>query len=69
MNIKEKDGLYIANTYARFPVTLKTGKGSLVYDDEGREYIDMATGIFFHGFHQREDGEAVRRSLCASGGA
>lgn len=45
MNIKEKDSLYIANTYSRFPISLVSGKGSLVKDDNGREYIDMATGI------------------------
>ena len=50
MNIKEKDSLYIANTYARFPLTLKSGKGCLVYDDEGKEYIDMATGIAVNTF-------------------
>ena len=50
MNIKEKDSLYIANTYARFPITLKSGKGSLVYDDEGREYIDLGTGIAVNTF-------------------
>lgn len=67
MNIKEKDGLYIANTYARFPVTLKRGKGSLVYDDEGREYIDMATGIAVNtfGFADDEWVEAVTEQLNA----
>lgn len=55
MNIKEKDSLYIASTYARFPVTLKSGKGSLVYDDEGKEYIDLATGIAVNGFGIADD--------------
>ncbi len=50
MNVKEKDGLYIANTYARFPICLKSGKGSLVTDEEGKEYIDMATGIAVNSF-------------------
>lgn len=50
MNTKEKDSLYVANTYARFPVTLKSGKGSLVVDDEGKEYIDLATGIAVNTF-------------------
>ena len=55
MNIKEKDSLYIANTYARFPITLVSGKGSLVYDDEGKEYIDMATGIAVNTFGYSDD--------------
>ena len=50
MNIKEKDNLYIANTYARFDLTLKEGKGSLVKDDEGNEYIDLGTGIAVNTF-------------------
>ncbi|MBQ3195195.1 MAG: acetylornithine/succinylornithine family transaminase [Clostridia bacterium] len=45
MNIKEKDSLYVANTYGRFDVEIVKGKGSLLYDDEGKEYIDMCTGI------------------------
>ena len=36
---------YIANTYARFPVTIVKGKGSLVWDDTGKEYIDQSPGI------------------------
>ena len=50
MNIKEKDSLYVANTYARFPLTLKKGEGSIVFDDEGKEYIDLATGIAVNSF-------------------
>ena len=37
MNTFELDKEYIAPTYARFPLTLVEGKGSLVYDDEGKE--------------------------------
>ena len=43
--LKEQDKAYIANTYARFPVEIVRGSGSLVYDDEGKEYIDMGSGI------------------------
>ena len=45
MNIKELDSKYVANTYARFPIELVSGKGSKLYDNEGKEYIDMGTGI------------------------
>ncbi|MBQ7047933.1 MAG: aspartate aminotransferase family protein [Clostridia bacterium] len=45
MNIKEKDSLYIAGTYARFDVEIVKGKGALLYDDNGKEYIDMGSGI------------------------
>lgn len=39
------DGEYIANTYARYKVAFKDGKGALLYDFDGKEYIDCATGI------------------------
>ena len=45
MNIKELDAKYVANTYARFPIEIVRGKGSKLYDSEGKEYIDLGTGI------------------------
>ncbi len=45
MNVKEKDQYYIANTYARFPIEIVSGKGSTVVDRDGKEYIDMGSGI------------------------
>lgn len=50
MNIKEKDSAYIASTYARFPINLVRGEGSLVWDDEGKEYIDLNSGIAVNSF-------------------
>lgn len=50
MNIKQLDQEYIVPTYARFPVCLTQGKGSWVTDDEGKEYIDLGTGIAVNGF-------------------
>ncbi len=50
MNIKEIDAQYVANTYARFPVQLQCGRGSLVWDEDGREYIDMGSGIAVNAF-------------------
>ena len=45
MTVKEKDARYIAGTYARFPVTLVRGSGAELFDDGGRRYIDMGSGI------------------------
>ena len=45
MNIKDLDKKYIASTYNRFPVVAQSGKGSLITDDRGRQYIDMGSGI------------------------
>ena len=43
--IREKDDAYVAATYRRFPVEVASGKGSLLYDIDGRRYIDMGSGI------------------------
>ncbi len=50
MNIKEMDATYIAGTYARFPLNIVRGNGSLVWDENGREYIDLSTGIAVNTF-------------------
>ena len=50
MNTKELDSKYIAGTYARFPIVLKEGRGSVVWDTEGKEYIDMGSGIAVNAF-------------------
>ncbi|MCL1854637.1 MAG: aspartate aminotransferase family protein [Clostridia bacterium] len=39
------DRQYIANTYARFDVTFVRGKGCHLYDENGKQYIDMGSGI------------------------
>ena len=44
-SFKEKDKTYIANTYGRFDIEISHGKGSYVYDINGREYIDLSSGI------------------------
>ena len=43
--ITERDNAYVAGTYARFPVEIVEGKGSEVYDTQGKRYIDMGSGI------------------------
>ncbi len=39
------DQSYIAGTYNRFPVEIASGKGCIVKDVQGREYIDLTSGI------------------------
>ena len=53
---KQTDKQYIANTYGRFDIELVSGKGSLVYDETGKEYIDLATGIAVNTFGVADDG-------------
>lgn len=49
-SIQEIDTKYVAGTYARFPVTLERGEGSLLWDTDGKRYIDMGTGIAVNTF-------------------
>ena len=45
MDIFSLDQEYVAGTYARFPVALVSGKGSVLTDVNGKQYIDMGSGI------------------------
>ena len=42
--IQEHDN-YIMGTYGRFPITISHGKGAKLWDFEGKQYIDFASGI------------------------
>ncbi len=53
--IKQLDEQYVAHTYARFPLELVSGKGSLFYDADGKEYIDLGTGIGVSAFGACDD--------------
>ena len=43
--LQDLDKRYVAGTYARFPVEIASGKGSMMVDTDGKEYIDLGTGI------------------------
>ena len=43
--IVETDKEYVAGTYNRFPVEIVRGGGSVVWDADGKRYIDMGSGI------------------------
>ena len=55
MSIIEKDKQFVANTYARFPVEIKRGKGSILCATDGKEYIDMGSGIGVTAFGIADD--------------
>ncbi|MBR7187608.1 MAG: acetylornithine/succinylornithine family transaminase [Clostridia bacterium] len=61
------DDAYVAHTYARFPVELVRGKGSLVWDAAGKQYIDLGSGIAVNGFGISDDAwlQAVTAQLQA----
>lgn len=39
------DKEYVANTYGRFDVCFVKGQGSLLFDENGKKYIDLGSGI------------------------
>ncbi len=45
MNTKNQDKNYIMHTYNRYNVALKEGKGCYAYDEEGKKYLDVSSGI------------------------
>ena len=65
MKIQQLDKTYIAGTYGRFPVTLVSGKGSRVVDENGKEYTDLGSGIAVTSFGIADEAwtEAVTRQL------
>ena len=56
MDIKQTDHQFIANTYARFPAVIRNGKGSLVWDEDGKQYIDLSGGIAVNTLGIADDG-------------
>ncbi len=43
--VKDLGEHYLARNYRRFPVAFVRGKGSRLFDEEGREYLDFCAGI------------------------
>ena len=55
MSITSNDKQFVANTYARFPLELVSGKGAILKDSNGKEYIDLGSGIAVNIFGVAED--------------
>ena len=41
----EESSRYIMNTYSRYPVVLRKGRGMKVWSSEGKEYLDFVGGV------------------------
>jgi len=65
MDLISLDKEYVAGTYGRFPVALVSGKGSLFTDVNGKEYIDLGSGIGVTCFGTGDEAwlEAVTKQL------
>lgn len=55
MNIIETDNTYVAHSYGRFPICITGGKGSILYDENGKEFIDFGSGIAVNSFGVSDD--------------
>ena len=44
-DIKARESAHVLQTYRRQPIAFVRGKGSFLYDAEGREYLDLISGI------------------------
>ena len=55
MSIIAIDDQYVAGTYKRFPLEIVKGKGSHVQDADGKDYIDMGSGIAVTSFGIADD--------------
>jgi len=45
MDTIELDNQYVMHTYGRFPVVFTHGEGCFLYDENGKEYLDLLAGI------------------------
>ncbi len=50
MNTFEKDKKFVSPTYGRFPVEITGGKGAILRGNDGKEYIDLGSGIAVNTF-------------------
>ncbi|MDR2035699.1 MAG: aminotransferase class III-fold pyridoxal phosphate-dependent enzyme [Coriobacteriales bacterium] len=60
---KNLESVYMMGTYARKPVEFVSGKGTRLYDSEGREYLDFLAGIGC--VNLGHSNEAVVQAICA----
>ncbi|MEA4824809.1 MAG: aspartate aminotransferase family protein [Clostridiaceae bacterium] len=55
MNTFELVNEYVAQTYGRAPVAFVSGKGSELFDESGKRYIDLGSGIAVNAFGVSDD--------------
>ena len=67
MSVRDLESKYVVQTYKRTPIVLVRGKGVRVYDEEGREYIDLLAGIGVSALGHGHDGLAAAVAEQARG--
>lgn len=43
--LKQEEQTYVMNTYGRFSIAIDHGKGAILWDLEGKRYVDLTSGI------------------------
>ena len=66
MSTIKKSDQFIAPTYSYLPLVMDRGKGSLLYDEEGKEYIDLGSGIAVNVFGACD--EKWHKAVCDQAG-
>lgn len=63
--IIENNNKYVMNTYKSFPIVLKQGKGSYLWDVNGKKYLDFVSGIAVNvlGYADEEYIEVIKNQL------
>ncbi len=61
--VKEKDSEYIMHAYSRFDLVAEKGSGCVVYDKDGKKYLDMLGGLgcIAIGHCNKEVGKAIAK--------
>lgn len=56
---------YLLHTYNRYGIVLDKGEGVYLYDTDGKEYLDFASGIavFALGYHNEEYNDALKNQI------
>ncbi|MCL4322733.1 MAG: aspartate aminotransferase family protein [Deltaproteobacteria bacterium] len=64
-DIKELTNKYIMNTYGRFDLALVKGDGTILFDENGKSYIDFASGIAVNnlGYNNKAINSAIIEQL------
>ncbi len=65
MSIINTDKEYVAGTYGRFPLEIERGCGARLWDTNGKEYIDLGSGIAVNTFGYCDSvwAEAVKKQV------
>ena len=64
--VKEQEEALLCRSYSRYPIAVARGKGSRLWDVDGREYVDLLAGIAVTGLGHCND--EVTAALVAQAG-